>query len=272
MFRSDVVHSPEEEADDESSLEDEDEDDDRPVESGPTEAASASDLPPIRLRDSKEISSSSLQSPHDPDATYGHKGKGYEVQVAETCEADNGYQVITAISVNGANESDQTVTVAVVEQLIEAELSPTEMYGDMGYGSGANIVACAELGVDLQAPVRDPKAPEKADKMGEPVETQTLVEPTPEPDVDEESVPSDDAGEPSAKVENEVQAAQSTETSPKEEYKLTLADFTFGADFKRVLGCPADKMPAAQHMDGAQKRIWARFASETCEGCPLARR
>ena len=28
--------------------------------------------------------SDSLRSPHDPDATYGHKGKGYEVQVAET--------------------------------------------------------------------------------------------------------------------------------------------------------------------------------------------
>jgi hypothetical protein len=34
-------------------------------------------------------SSSSLQSPSDPDATYGHKGKGYEVQLTETCEAQN---------------------------------------------------------------------------------------------------------------------------------------------------------------------------------------
>ena len=31
----------------------------------------------------KEVRSDSLQSPHDPEATYsGHKGKGYEVQVA----------------------------------------------------------------------------------------------------------------------------------------------------------------------------------------------
>jgi len=35
---------------------------------------------PAKPRDAKTISSSSLQSPHDPDATYGRKGKGYEVQ------------------------------------------------------------------------------------------------------------------------------------------------------------------------------------------------
>ena len=35
----------------------------------------------VRLKEGSEISSASLQSPYDPDATYGHKGKGYEVQV-----------------------------------------------------------------------------------------------------------------------------------------------------------------------------------------------
>jgi len=42
--------------------------------------------PRLQLKEGKKISGSSLQSPHDPDATYGHKGKGYEVQLAETCE------------------------------------------------------------------------------------------------------------------------------------------------------------------------------------------
>jgi hypothetical protein len=51
--------------------------------------------------------SASLQSPSDPDATYGHKGEGYEVQLTETCSEENGFQVVTAVSVNGANESDQ---------------------------------------------------------------------------------------------------------------------------------------------------------------------
>jgi hypothetical protein len=33
-----------------------------------------------RVIDPKEVASNSLQSPHDPDATYGHKGKGYEAR------------------------------------------------------------------------------------------------------------------------------------------------------------------------------------------------
>ena len=45
---------------------------------------------PIALREPREVRSDSLQTPHDPAVTYsGHKGKGYEVQVAETCESDN---------------------------------------------------------------------------------------------------------------------------------------------------------------------------------------
>ena len=39
---------------------------------------------PVKVKEAKQVGSDSLQSPHDADATYGHKGKGYEVQVAET--------------------------------------------------------------------------------------------------------------------------------------------------------------------------------------------
>ena len=49
----------------------------------------------------------SLQSPHDPEATYsGHKGKGYEVQVAETCHAENATQLITHVEVTPSSGSD----------------------------------------------------------------------------------------------------------------------------------------------------------------------
>jgi hypothetical protein len=48
------------------------------------------DPPRIELRE--KPSSSSLQSPSDPDATYGHKGKGYEAQIAETCDEENAFQ------------------------------------------------------------------------------------------------------------------------------------------------------------------------------------
>ena len=55
---------------------------------------------PVALKDPKQVSADSLQSPHDPDVTYsGHVGKGYEVQVAETCHEENATQLITHVEV-----------------------------------------------------------------------------------------------------------------------------------------------------------------------------
>jgi hypothetical protein len=100
-------------------------------------------------------SSSSLQSPSDPDVTYGHKGKGYEVQVAETCVEDNPFQVITAVDVNGANESDQHQVKPVLEQTERTcGEAPDEMHGDASYASGDNIVMAREdHGTELKAPI-----------------------------------------------------------------------------------------------------------------------
>jgi hypothetical protein len=99
-------------------------------------------------------SSSSLQSPADPDATYGHKGKGYEVQLTETCEQENAFQAITAVAVHGANESDQHQVVPALDQ-IERTCGqvPETMHTDAGYGSGENIVAAQDRGTNLAAPI-----------------------------------------------------------------------------------------------------------------------
>jgi hypothetical protein len=99
-------------------------------------------------------SSSSLQSPSDPDVTYGHKGKGYEVQLTETCAEDNPFQVITAASVNGANESDQQQVVPALERVERTcGAAPELLHTDAGYGSGQNILAAQEHGTDLRAPI-----------------------------------------------------------------------------------------------------------------------
>ena len=82
------------------------------------------ETPPVAPKDPREVGGDSLQSPHDPDATYGHKGKGYEAQLAETCVEENPYEVITAVASNGANVSDQHATVPIVEQLIENDRKP----------------------------------------------------------------------------------------------------------------------------------------------------
>ena len=59
------------------------------------------------------------------------------MQLAETCEASNPYQIITGISVNGANESDQHATVPMVEQLIGKGLGPEVVFADTSYGQSS---------------------------------------------------------------------------------------------------------------------------------------
>jgi len=99
-------------------------------------------------------SSSSLQSPSDPDVTYGHKGKGYEVQLTETCEEGNAFQAITAVAVNNANESDQQQVIPQLEQTERTcGATPEVLHTDCGYGSGENIVAAKEHGTELLAPI-----------------------------------------------------------------------------------------------------------------------
>ena len=202
--------------------------DDEPAESG-----RRARVRQANLREAKEIGGDSLQTPHDTDATYGHKGKGYEVQLSETCNPDNPYQLITAVAVNGAHESDQKALVPMLDQLNAARMAPTELTADTGYGSGANIVAAAERGVELVAPVQDPGVPVPTDPMGVP-------------------------------VADIVSAAPATPPA----LKVDLGDFAFDTTCQAVLCCPAGFEAQSQHMAAGQ--LYARFSAENCVGCPLA--
>ena len=100
-----------------------------------------------------EIPSTSLQNPSDPDATYNrHKGKGYQAQIAETCEEANPTQIITHVEVEGAHESDQNATIPFVEDTQARGIGPGTLLADTNYNSGDNQLACAEHGVELVAP------------------------------------------------------------------------------------------------------------------------
>ena len=80
--------------------------------------------------------SSSMQTPHDPEVTYsGHKGKGYEVQVSETCEEGNAVQMITHVEVTPSSGGDAGVTVGVIDRLRERGIGPSELWCDTSYGS-----------------------------------------------------------------------------------------------------------------------------------------
>lgn len=241
----------------------------------------------VVVKEPKTVKGTSLQSPHDPDATYGHKGKGYEAQLVETCVPENPYEVITVVDVNGAHESDQNATIPLVERLAERGLRPDVLLADTGYGSGENIVQCAEMGVDLVARVQDPDAQARPERWEAPVEAPanvmgsssqepavdaapTAEAPAAAPPADQEvsvQVP-DAASAPTREVEpGGPEAAAASEAAPVE---LDLHAFRYSVIFDLVLSCPAGHVPIQQApRDSA---FFATFDGSKCAVCPFADR
>lgn len=94
------------------------------------------------------------QNPSDPGASRdGHKGPGYQAQIAETCGEENEVQLVTAVLPQTAAEDDRDATPEVLDQLEANGLLPDTLYADTHYGSDASHQQCAERGVDLQSPV-----------------------------------------------------------------------------------------------------------------------
>jgi len=100
-----------------------------------------------------KIATHSMQSPADEDVTYGHKGKGYEAQITETCSGENPFQVITDVAVTDSCQSDHTQTLPTIERLEEAGRKPQDLLGDAGYIDADNIQAAERSGVNLIGPV-----------------------------------------------------------------------------------------------------------------------
>ena len=76
-----------------------------------------------------------MQNPSDPDATYdGHKGPGYQAQIAETCSESNEQQLITAVDVEPAHKSDQDALEPMLDQLGGQGRTPETLHADGGYG------------------------------------------------------------------------------------------------------------------------------------------
>lgn len=103
----------------------------------------------IELRLKEEISSSSVQSPHDPDSAYRNKGdqkvKGFSVNITETC-SEEGLNLITNVLVEKANIPD----TAFVEPAIQATIEVTgqiveKAYADGAYQSPANDKCCKNI-------------------------------------------------------------------------------------------------------------------------------
>lgn len=117
---------------------------------------------PVALKPAKDVESDSLQTPHDEDVTYsGHKGKGYSVQIQETCGEANPTQMILEAEVTPACDGDSGATVPMVDAVAKAGHAPTELVADTGFSGAANAAEVSARGANLTAPVCGKWKPEK---------------------------------------------------------------------------------------------------------------
>jgi hypothetical protein len=103
----------------------------------------------VHLRPEAEIASDSLQSPHDPDATYRIKSGatypgGYVVNVSETADPENDVQLITDVQVE-PNRADDT---ALMEQSLDDQtrrgIEVSQVTVDGGYTGPKGEEACGK--------------------------------------------------------------------------------------------------------------------------------
>jgi hypothetical protein len=118
-----------------------------------------------KSRDAQGSSSHTMQNPSDGGAGYdGHKGSGYQVQLAQTSAESNPVQMITVCIPQSAGESDSAAVPQVIAAQQAMAVVPDEMSADTAYGSDANVEHSAAHGIDLISPVpgRRPKAEQDA--------------------------------------------------------------------------------------------------------------
>jgi len=110
----------------------------------------------VVIKPNKEVPSSSLQNPSDPDAGYsGHKGKGFQMQVMETYSPDKSQpDLIIQVKVEAAHESDAFALMPVIEDAAKRQLAPKELLADTLYGGDDNVEQAAEVGVTLISPAK----------------------------------------------------------------------------------------------------------------------
>ena len=100
----------------------------------------------------KKPEGATLQSPYDPDASCGHKGQGYSLHVAETCNNAKA-EIITDYEVHGAARSDIGKALSVIERLDTAGLKPEVLFADGGYPSVPSALKVTEQNIEFITPV-----------------------------------------------------------------------------------------------------------------------
>jgi len=114
----------------------------------------------------EKTGSTVMQNPSDPDATYdGHKGPGYQVQIAETCHPENEVQLITCALPQTAAELDNAAVAPVLEDLKASQLLPEELLVDTQYPDDENVRLAESYGVELVGPVPGAEPVQRPDDL-----------------------------------------------------------------------------------------------------------
>jgi hypothetical protein len=111
------------------------------------------DEPSSKIQVKKKTEGETLQSPYDPEASYGHKGAGYSVHITETCHNPNKPEIITDYEVHGAARSDIGKALSVIERLDAAGIKPEILFADGGYPSVPSALKVIEQDIEFMAPI-----------------------------------------------------------------------------------------------------------------------
>lgn len=113
----------------------------------------------IQIKEAKDISSSSLQSPDDLDATFrlkhGKKHQGQVVNITETAHPDNELNLITDVAVAANNTDDSTILSERIDTITSKTPELNELHTDGAYGSATNDLKMEEKQINhIQTAVR----------------------------------------------------------------------------------------------------------------------
>ena len=118
----------------------------------------------LKLKEKEEISSGSLQSVDDLEASYrkkaGESYQGYVANISETCEPKNELQLITKVQVEPNNVDDDKMLADALAELKE-RTDVKKIYLDGGYGGEASDPILEDLSVEIiQTAIRGAKGQE----------------------------------------------------------------------------------------------------------------
>jgi len=104
----------------------------------------------VQLRPKEEITSGSVQSPHDTDSAFRQKGdqrvKGYSVNITETTSDNKGLDLITNVIVDKANTADKDFVQPAIDATVEVTGQKVETaYLDGAFQSPGNDEFCKDI-------------------------------------------------------------------------------------------------------------------------------